>query len=79
MTRVQAVPLASIAANAGTPEQSSAGAADGADDNVVRISIGRIDIRAAVAPPAPQRAEPRAAEPEALSLHTYLRGGRGAQ
>jgi hypothetical protein len=48
------------------------------EDTVVRISIGRVEVRAAVTPPA-RPARPRTTTgPEPLALRDYLRGRREA-
>lgn len=52
--------------------------ADPAPEPVVRINIGRVDVRAALAtvpPPPPARSSPR---PEPIPLQDYLRGRREA-
>jgi hypothetical protein len=60
---------ASVAAHAGAPAPHQTSAPE-----LIRVTIGRVDVRASVAmpPPAPERPA-RADRP---SLHDYLRGGR---
>jgi hypothetical protein len=72
---VAAVVLPAATAFTGASEQQGSGAA--AEPDVVHVSIGRIDVRATVAAPAPE-ARPRQPAPrrETLSLHDYLRGER---
>jgi hypothetical protein len=74
---VQAVPVAlAPAAPAGAMNESSVAAQRGPD--VIRVSIGRVDVRAPAAPPRPAPPVPvPAAKADRLSLQDYLRGQRG--
>jgi len=77
---VPAVPVAiATAAPAGAVPGSSAPSQRGPD--VIRVSIGRVDVRAPAAPPrpAPKPAPVPAAKADRLSLQEYLRGQRGAR
>jgi hypothetical protein len=76
---VPAAPVAlAPAAPAGARNESSAAAQRGPD--VIRVSIGRVDVRAPAAPPrqAPPVPVP-AAKADRLSLQDYLRGQRGTR
>lgn len=81
-TTVQAVPRAAAEPSIpAAPSPVSAGGADAvAPEHVVQISIGRVEVRAAiVAPPAPERPvkpDRSCAPAPALPLHDYLRGRR---
>jgi hypothetical protein len=46
-----------------------------AESPTIHVTIGRVEIRAATAPPVPRRASPR---PPAMSLEQYLKQRRGA-
>jgi hypothetical protein len=76
---VPALPVAlAPAALAGGMTESLVAARRGPD--VVRVSIGRVDVRAPAPPPRPS-APPipvPAAKADRVSLHDYLRGQRGA-
>lgn len=65
-----AAPVQPLIQPAPQPEPLVASAATTAPG--VRVSIGRVDVRAAPAPATPARPAPRPANP-ALSLHDYLR------
>jgi hypothetical protein len=46
-----------------------------AESQTIHVTIGRVEIRAAAAPPLPRKASPR---PPAMSLEQYLKQRRGA-
>jgi hypothetical protein len=76
---VPAAPVAlAPAAPAGAMNESSVAAQRGPD--VIRVSIGRVDVRAPAAPPRPSTPVPvPAAKADRLSLQDYLRGQRGTR
>lgn len=76
---VPAAPVAlAPAAPAGAMNESSVAAQRGPD--VIRVSIGRVDVRAPAAPPRPAPPVPvPAAKADRLSLQDYLRGQRGTR
>ena len=80
---VPAAPTAAVSSTA--PLASATGSASvdtsAREPDVVRVSIGRVDVRATMAPPRPPAApepvrQPERASAERLSLQDYLRGQR---
>jgi hypothetical protein len=77
---VPAVPVALAApAPVGAINESSTAAQRGPD--VIKVSIGRVDVRAPAPPPrpAPLQVLVPAAKSDRLSLQDYLRGQRGTR
>jgi len=77
---VQAIPIVPAAPlPAAAMNESSAPGQRGPD--VIRVSIGRVDVRAPAPPPLPARPQVPvpAAKSDRLSLQDYLRGQRGTR
>lgn len=63
--------LRALRASAGADPRAAATEAVEVPD-VIRVTIGRVDVRAAPPPPVPPRAQPPREQPAALSLADYL-------
>jgi hypothetical protein len=77
---VRAVPVVAAPVRPPAPGADQTDASAAADpEPVVRITIGRVEVRAAAPPPpavpAPRRPAPKT---DALPLHDYLRGRRSS-
>lgn len=81
LPRVAAAPLhvAAAPASAASPAASQAvpGESAGSDGATIRVSIGRVEVRANLVAAPPPRPAPRAHREDALALGDYLRGKRG--
>jgi hypothetical protein len=81
LPRVAAAPLRVAAAppSAASPVASEAarGQGGGSDGATIRVSIGRVEVRANLVAAPPPRPAPRARREDALALGDYLRGKRG--
>jgi hypothetical protein len=73
-------PVAALPASAAAPAESAGGrpGAPGREPDVIRVTIGRVEIRAAVPPPASRPAPTASPRPAAMPLGDYLRGRRSA-
>lgn len=78
---VPAAPVIPPSSTRSEPESGSQPAANTeSSEPVVRISIGRVEVRASLSTaPSPVRQETRATAPDPLPLHDYLRGRREAR